>query len=330
MNCRQRFQNVMNFQPVDKIPLCEIATWWDITIDKWTRQGFPDNLEFPDGITEYFGLDVFKQWWLAPYKSDFPRAEGHGKGVIPDLDTYYRTKKQLYPKDAIDKADVERWAKKQEKGEIVIWITFEGFFWVPRELIGVEEQLYAFYDHPKLIHTINQDLLEYNMQLLDEFCKICKPDFMTFAEDMSYKSGSMISKELFDEFMAPYYKQIVPQLKHYGTIPFLDSDGNIEQLVPWYKEVGIDAFLPLERQAGLDLAALREKHPSVRLIGGYDKMVMAKGEAAMRAEFERLLPVMQQGGYVPSVDHQTPPAVTLENYYVYLKLLNEYCSGIGS
>lgn len=325
MNCRERFQNVMNFQPVDKIPLCEIATWWDLTIDNWTKQGFPENLDFPDGITEYLGLDVFKQYWFAPYESDFPRAEGHGSGVIPDLDTYHRTKNILYPQDPIDKADLERWAKRQQKGEIVIWITFEGFFWVPRELIGVEEQLYAFYDQPKLIHTINQDLLEYNLSVLDEFCQICEPDFMTFAEDMSYKSGSMISKELFDEFMAPYYHKIVPRLKEHGTIPFLDSDGNIEQLVPWYEEVGIDAFLPLERQAGLDLVELRKKHPTVRLIGGFDKMVMSKGEEAMRAEFDRLLPVMKQGGYIPSVDHQTPPNVSLENYHIYLKLLKEYC-----
>jgi len=45
----------------------------------------------------------------------------------------------------------------------------------------------------------------------------------------------------------------------------------------------------------------------------------------MRAEFERILPVMKQGGYIPSVDHQTPPEVSLKNYEIYLRLLNEYC-----
>ncbi len=53
-------------------------------------------------------------------------------------------------------------------------------------------------------------------------------------------------------------------------------------------------------------------------------MVMSRGEAAMRAEFERLLPLMRQGGFIPSVDHQTPPGVSLENYRIYLKLLKEY------
>ena len=53
---------------------------------------------------------------------------------------------------------------------------------------------------------------------------------------------------------------------------------------------------------------------------------MSKGEPFMRAEFERILPVMRQGGYIPSVDHQTPPEVSLKNYRIYLKLLKEYCS----
>jgi uroporphyrinogen-III decarboxylase len=44
----------------------------------------------------------------------------------------------------------------------------------------------------------------------------------------------------------------------------------------------------------------------------------------MRAEFERILPVMRSGGYIPSVDHQTPPGVSLDNYRIYIKLFKEY------
>ena len=60
------------------------------------------------------------------------------------------------------------------------------------------------------------------------------------------------------------------------------------------------------------------------MVGHFDKMVMNKGEAAMRAEFERLLPLMRTGGFIPSVDHQTPPGVSLDEYRIYLGLLGEY------
>jgi hypothetical protein len=33
----------------------------------------------------------------------------------------------------------------------------------------------------------------------------------------------------------------------------------------------------------------------------------------------------ETGGFIPSVDHQTPPGVSMENYKIYIKLFREYC-----
>jgi hypothetical protein len=41
-------------------------------------------------------------------------------------------------------------------------------------------------------------------------------------------------------------------------------------------------------------------------------------------ELERLMPAIESGGYVPPVDHQTPPGVSLESYRTYLGLFAEY------
>jgi hypothetical protein len=83
--------------------------------------------------------------------------------------------------------------------------------------------------------------------------------------------------------------------------------------------------------AGVDVNRIRANHPKWKMIGGYDKTVMHLGEAAIRAEFERLLPAMRSGYFIPSVDHQTPPGVSMGDYYLYLRLLREYagkaCAG---
>ena len=93
----------------------------------------------------------------------------------------------------------------------------------------------------------------------------------------------------------------------------MDTDGDVTRLVPWLEEVGIAGVLPLERQAGVDGLKLRTQFPRLRMIGHYDKMVMNRGEAAIRAEFERIRPLMKTGGFIPSVDHQTPPTSRLRN-----------------
>ena len=73
----------------------------------------------------------------------------------------------------------------------------------------------------------------------------------------------------------------------------------------------------------LDQAPLKEKYPQLLMLGGFDKTVMHKGEEAMRAEFARILPAVRAGGYIPAVDHQTPPDVTMENYRIFVRLLRE-------
>jgi uroporphyrinogen-III decarboxylase len=69
---------------------------------------------------------------------------------------------------------------------------------------------------------------------------------------------------------------------------------------------------------------VRRNHPDFRIIGAFDKMTMNRGVEAMTAEWERLLPIMRQGGFIPSVDHQTPPGVSLAQYRDYLALMWEY------
>ena len=88
--------------------------------------------------------------------------------------------------------------------------------------------------------------------------------------------------------------------------------------------MGVRGVLPLERQAGVNGLQLREQYPDLLMVGHFDKMTMNKGEAAMRAEFERLHPLTKGGGFIPSVDHQTPPGVSLEQYRTYLKLLQQH------
>ena len=104
----------------------------------------------------------------------------------------------------------------------------------------------------------------------------------------------------------------------------VDTDGDVTLMAPWLGRVGTDGVLPLERQAGVDGMKLREQFPDVCMVDHFNQMEMDKGEEAMRGEFERLMPLMQSGGFIPSVDHQAPPHVTIEQYRLFRRLLDEY------
>jgi len=326
MNNRDRIVNTLNFKmPDDRLPMIEWAGWWDKTLARFRNEGVPADIP-PDEVREYLGLDMVRQFWISPKSTQF-RNTPDAEKKVSDMESYLRIRDMLYPLDAIDvrREKLEQLKPLHEKGDVAVWMTLEGFFWFPRTLFGIEDHLYAFYDEPETMHRINSDLTDYNIFLIEEFCKVFEPDFMTFAEDMSYNLGPMLSEELFDEFLLPYYKKVVPVLKKHNIIPMIDTDGQLEAMIPWLQRAGIEGALPLERQAGVDVSRMRSMFPDFKIIGAYDKMVMTKGEEAMRNEWERLLPTMRTGGFIPSCDHQTPPGVSLDEYRIYLRLMEEYC-----
>ncbi len=328
MNTRERFKACMNFQPFDRLPMVEWASWWNKTIERWHSEGLPESCKTQFEIFDHFGLDVYKQDWLRPRHWDCPSPESHGAGIIKDEADYDNIHEHLF-NWPIDKDKWEQWAKEQEEGSAVLWFTVEGYFWFPRTLFGIEQHLFAFYDQADLMHRMNRELAEWTVKMIEELCEICTPDFMTFAEDMSYNHGPMLSEELFDEFMLPYYNIVIPELDKRGIISVIDSDGDITVPAHWFERAGIQGILPLERQAGVDISVLRQDHPQMRFIGQFDKMTMNQGEDRMREEFERLTPTAGKGGYLISCDHQTPPGVSYDDYQIYLKLFREYGERAG-
>jgi hypothetical protein len=329
MNHVERFQALMSFRPVDRLPCIEWASWWDQTIARWHAEGLPRRLTERYDIVAYLGLDPYYQRRLTPRGEAFP-ALPHGQGPVANEADYEALRPALFPPQERALADLAAWGARQARGEAVVWITLDGFFWYPRTLFGIHRHLLAFYDQPALLERMNRELADYYLVLIEQVARVCRPAFMTFAEDMSYNKGPMLSQALFDAFIAPHYRRVVPALQAMGTRIIVDTDGDPSAMIGWLQGVGVEGVLPLERQAGVDAARLRADHPDLLMIGHYDKMVMDRGVEALRGEFERLRPVVRTGGYLPGVDHQTPPGVSLAQYREYLQVQREFAASAAT
>ncbi len=305
--------------------MVEWCPWWDKTIDRWRGEGLDPRLS-DEELAEDFGLDPLICLGAATRSKGFPDLDAHAPGIVTDEASYERVLPFLYQDQSLRiLLDEARSLKaRHDNGEIILRLWLDGFFWFPRGLFGIEPHFFAFHDQPDLMLRINADLADFHIRTLEALSGVLVPDMIGYAEDMSYNHGPMLSKELFDAFLLPFYRKVNAVAKRLGHRILIDSDGDVTSMVPWLIEAGIEGVYPLERQAGVDLATIREQFPRFLMMGGYDKMVMSRGEAGMRAEFERLLPVMRSGGFVPSVDHQTPPEVSLEAYRIYLGLFREY------
>jgi len=196
-----------------------------------------------------------------------------------------------------------------------------GFYWRAREWMGTENLSYAWYDDPALMHEMMEFFADYTIEVLKPLLAETDAEYFTFNEDFAMKSGPLLSPQTFRTFISPHLRRMVEFLKSHGVrYVALDSDGSPEALIPLLMDAGIDLLWPLERASeGVDPARYRKKFgKSLRLMGGVDKRVLAKGPAAIDAHLRELRPLVEEGGFIPTVDHTVPPDVSWENFCHYM------------
>ncbi|MEG0354890.1 MAG: hypothetical protein RR621_04460 [Lachnospiraceae bacterium] len=103
----------------------------------------------------------------------------------------------------------------------------------------------------------------------------------------------------------------------------VDTDGDFNTLIPHFIDSGVEGFLPMDVNAGMDIVKVRQLYPELKFIGGFNKLCIAEGPDSIDKEFCRIMPVITSGGYIPGADHQIPPSTPLKYYKYYIQKLHE-------
>ncbi|MHB1346076.1 MAG: uroporphyrinogen decarboxylase family protein [Candidatus Humimicrobiaceae bacterium] len=202
-----------------------------------------------------------------------------------------------------------------------------GFFGCLRYLLGEVRLFMMYYDNPNLIKKMNSYLCDFWISFAEELLGYTDFDFGYFFEDMSGKQGMLISPDIFNEFMSPYYKKIISFLKSKGIKNIIvDSDGFVEKLIPLLKSTGVTGMLPFEKQAGNDLLKIRKENPEFVIMGGFNKAILRDGNKNMESDLDKELnqirELIKTGGFIPFGDHFIPPDVSWKNFSNYRLKLN--------
>lgn len=96
---------------------------------------------------------------------------------------------ELYYTDEIIENTYGPLKEGHDRGDYSIRLNVEGFFWVPRELMGIEAHMFAFYDEPELLHDIISYILEIYQTKLMKVIRLIQPDVVYFMEDLSGKNA---------------------------------------------------------------------------------------------------------------------------------------------
>ena len=257
------------------------------------------------------------------FASSIPMHQAH---LLVDRNSWQRHyRPRLNPDDGQrfpdDRAEhVRRWCDPERAVPLCLnGASLWGFL---RNWMGLEAVSYVVYDDPAWFEEMVTTLADCTVGLFEKLLKTGgRFDGASFWEDMCYNGGPLIAPHHFRRFLLPQYRRITDLLHAHGVdIVWVDCDGKIDELVPLWLEAGVNTMFPVEIGTWrCDPIAMRQKYGrELRLMGGFDKRILAQSPTAIGLEVDRLTPLVEEGGFIPFCDHRVPPDVPLHHYLHYL------------
>ena len=223
------------------------------------------------------------------------------------------------PERVIPAADFEPVRRDQATKMVAVWAC--GFYGQLRNWMGMENLSCAFFEYPDMIHDMVEHWAELIARQIDAMPPDIRIDHFSWWEDMASKNGPLVGPKMFREFLQPGYHRVMVAARKRGCVlGIVDCDGNPHDIVANWMEEGVNIMFPLEVAAGVDpFAWRREFGMDLRIKGGIAKEPLVRGGAAIDREIERIKPLLDQGGFIPHLDHLVPPDISFQNYCTYLE-----------
>ena len=355
MTDRERFNNQMHYQPVDRCFNMEFGYWeenfhlWPIFIENGiTNNGQAD---------AFFSFDrlggVGSNSWIHPAfehkvieESEDKRIIMNGDGLLAEVpkdghdtiphylkssiekpDDWKKCKEERFNRDdPVRKVDVEALKKNYPSDrDHAIGVSTGSMIGRIRNMLTFEGLAYCIFDYPEMVEDMVETACVLVEDSLDQILPHIEVDFATGWEDICFKNGPIISLDFFNSVIVPRYKRIGDKLHAAGIdLWYTDCDGDVRPLMPGFLEAGINCLFPYEVNSCVHPAELLNEYGrDLRIMGGFDKLEMRKGKEAIKAYMESLVPLVERGGYIPFCDHRCPPDVNPDDYLYYLDLKEE-------
>ena len=352
MTDRQRFINQMHYKPVDRSFNMEFG-YWKENFTAWPM--FAENSITSNAEAElFFNFDIIKtiraKNWLCPWFEEKVVSQADGKRIIQnregllaevpvdghDTIPHYLESPITTPDDwqrfkaermSLDhparQCDID--ALKQlhpADREYPLGIDCGSMIGKIRDLLTFEGLAYATFDYPDMVEDMVETCCQLVEQSLDQLLGHFQFDFASGWEDICFKNGPIVSVPFFHDVVVPRYKRISQRLQAAGIdIWYVDCDGDVRPILADMMDVGINCLFPYEVNSCIHPGELLGEYgKDLRIMGGVDKMELAKGPDAIKAYLESLAPLVDRGGYIPFCDHRCPPNVKPADYLYYLDL----------
>jgi hypothetical protein len=145
--------------------------------------------------------------------------------------------------------------------------------------------------------------------------------------DFAGNDGPMYSPRTFANLFLPSVKQVTEICHEHGGYHLFASDGNIWPVADaLFGQAGIDGYYEIDRRAGMDLESLRERFPSLVMLGNISSHTVHLGskqevidEAISCLEFAK-----RTTGVIAGTSNYFVPLTPIENVIALIETIREH------
>ena len=142
------------------------------------------------------------------------------------------------------------------------------------DMFGMENYLVKMYENPAVVHAVTDRICQYYYDANEAFFAVAgdEADAYFFGNDFGTQLDCIISPELFDAFVMPWFKKFTAQGHRWGKQVILHSCGSIYRVIDRLIDAKVDCLHPLQARAANMNAEHLAAHFKGRIafLGGVD------------------------------------------------------------
>ncbi len=340
MTHRERVLNAIKHKNVDRIPfdfwaeqptLERLYSFYGTRILDKILDDFDVDMRHVEAIMppeKYYG-DFYQNFWgeryiyretkWGPMREDIPGALSGAKN-IEDLEDFD------WPNpDDFDYTKLKSTCDKYDG--YALMYGFADIWQRPCLVRGMENAFMDLYVNPEWVHFLGRKYTDFYIKdYTNAFHQSGgRIDIFLVISDLGSQHGPLISTEIFDEFIAPYLKELVDCIHGLGAYVMYHSCGMIFPFIERLIDIGVDILDPIQSVTPEMTPENLKENFSKRICfhGGIDvqKLLVHGTPDEVKMGIEHYLKVFgKNGGYICSPSHLFQPDIPPENIKAFYEM----------
>lgn len=194
--------------------------------------------------------------------------------------------------------------------------------------MGYQDFLLNTIMDPVMLMDMIKMLNDYCVREMEVFMKY-PLDMMKIGSGMVTKTGPMISYDMLEKLEISFLREQAKIIKEAGMPVFFHIDGDVQDMIPKFVEMGVDILHPIDPSGGIqDIFEIKKKYGDIITLCGninIDTILKDGKPHEIKDEVVKYMSVLGiGGGYIVSSSHNLHEMIPVENFYAMRDAVMEY------